>query len=426
MLAAVFVTVLVFAQGRAQAQTPAAAPVVDACLTCHAQLPDTRLSAPAAAFSGTDVHRGAGFRCVDCHGGDVAAADKTRAHDATKGFKGVPKGQAQIATCAKCHSDAEFMRRFSPRQRVDQAAEYVTSVHGKLLATGDTRVATCASCHGAHGIRLVNDAKAPVYPSNVAATCAACHADATHMAGYTLPDKSPLPTNQLALYQTSVHYAALTKGNDLSAPTCNDCHGNHGAAPPGAGSAVNVCATCHAVFGQKFATSVHAQIFDRGCVECHSNHAVLKPTDTLLGTDPKAGLCASCHSGADDKGAAAAAHILGDFIRLSAGIEQSAATVARLKNAGMEMDAQELALATAKTRLTLARTEMHAFDPVAVTTVVDEGLKMVAAVDQAGDRAASELRFRRRGLAVSLGAILLVIVGLGLKIRQIERRSVHR
>jgi DnaJ-class molecular chaperone len=103
------------------------------------------------------------------------------------------------------------------------------------------------------------------------------------MSGYTLGTK-PLPTNQLAEYQQSVHYLALTKGNDLSAPTCNDCHGNHGAAPPGAGSVVNVCGTCHAVFAQKFATSVHAQIFDKACVECHGNHAVLKPSDEMLGT----------------------------------------------------------------------------------------------------------------------------------------------
>ena len=101
------------------------------------------------------------------------AADKVRAHDAARGFRGAPSGQAQINTCTRCHSDAEFMRRFSPKQRVDQGAEYVTSVHGKRLATGDTRVATCASCHGAHGVRAVNDAKSPVFPTRVAATCAA-------------------------------------------------------------------------------------------------------------------------------------------------------------------------------------------------------------------------------------------------------------
>jgi predicted CXXCH cytochrome family protein len=313
------------------------------------------------------------------------------------------------------------MRKYAPRQRVDQAVEYATSVHGKRLASGDQNVATCVSCHGAHGIRRVNDAKSPVFAVNVAGTCAACHASPSHMAGYTLPNKQPLPTNQLALYQQSVHYAALTKGNDLSAPTCNDCHGNHGAAPPSVESVVNVCGTCHAVFAQKFAPSVHAQIFDRGCVECHSNHDVRQPSDAMLGTDAKS-VCATCHSGADDKGLAAAASMRGDIEKLKAALNKSSAAVSGLVNAGMEMSAQELAIGAARTKLTLARTEMHAFDPARVTPLVAEGLATLASVDSAGQAALAELRFRRRGLAASLAAILLVVVGLALKIRQLERR----
>jgi predicted CXXCH cytochrome family protein len=389
------------------------------CVSCHAGLADARLATPAAAFAQPDVHREQGFACTDCHGGDGSAADKQRAHDTAHKFRGKPAGQAVIATCARCHSDAAFMRRFAPRQRIDQAAEYATSVHGKLLASGDPRVATCASCHGAHGIRRVNDARSAVFPTKVAGTCAACHADVAHMSSYTLAGK-PLPTNQLALYRQSVHYTALTKGNDLSAPTCNDCHGNHGAAPPGAGSVVNVCGTCHAVFAQKFATSVHSQIFDRGCVECHSNHAVLKPSDEMLGTDA-ASLCGTCHSGADDKGAQAATQMRGDIERLKAGLGRSSANVEGLKNAGMEMSAQELAIGTARTRLTLARAEVHTFDAAHVTPAVAEGMAALAEVDAAGDKAAAELRFRRRGLAASLGAILLVVLALAVKIRQLER-----
>jgi predicted CXXCH cytochrome family protein len=393
----------------------------NACLTCHATLSDARLSKPAALFSAPDIHRERGFACVDCHGGDPAAADKVRSHDAAHLFKGKPSGQAVIATCARCHSDAELMRRFAPRQRVDQAAEYATSVHGKQLAVGDTKVATCASCHGAHGIRLVNDAKSPVFPTNVAATCATCHADERHMAGYKLADGSPLPTNQLADYQKSVHYAALTKGNDLSAPTCNDCHGNHGAAPPGVGAVANVCGTCHAVFAQKFQASPHASIFDKGCVECHSNHAVLQPSDEMLGAKGHA-ICATCHSGADDKGAVSADAMRGSIDRLKSGIDSSGLLIAGVRNAGMEVSAHELALGEARSQLTLARTEMHASDPARVDGVVQEGLKILTGVNQGGQQAVAELTFRRRGLAVSLGAILLVVIAIGLKVRQIDRR----
>ena len=211
-----FVALAFLGVGAPSAAAAAQAPTVsNQCVACHSTLSDQRLSTPAKLFSGQDVHRDRGFECVDCHGGNPTTGAKTQAHDfagksSAMAFRGKPAGQAVIATCARCHSDAELMRTYAPKQRIDQATEYATSVHGKQLAAGDTKVATCASCHGAHGVRLVNDAKSPVFPTNVAATCAACHADGKRMAGYKLADGSPLPTHQYADYQTSVHYRALT------------------------------------------------------------------------------------------------------------------------------------------------------------------------------------------------------------------------
>jgi len=400
----------------AAAQT-AAAP---GCITCHQALPDTTMAAPPSLF-GEDVHRARGFTCVDCHGGDPAATDKARAHDRALGYRGKPTGKAVIDVCARCHSDAGFMRKYAPRQRVDQASEYATSVHGQQLAKGDMKVATCVSCHGAHGIRGVSDAKSPVFPLNVAATCAKCHADAEHMKGYTLPDGSPLPTDQHLQYEKSVHYAALAKKNDLSAPTCNDCHGNHGAAPPGVGAVVNVCGTCHAVFATKFALSTHSQVFTRGCVECHQNHAVVQPSDAMLGTQAPA-LCVTCHAEGDN-GYAAAQTMRSEIERLKQTVESSSELVGRAGNAGMEMSDEELALREARNHLTLARTEVHTFDVKAVQKVLQDGFDITGKVDQSGQAALGELRFRRTGLAISLGAILLVVIALGLKVRQIDRTA---
>jgi predicted CXXCH cytochrome family protein len=413
-----YVPLLALLAAPAAAQ-PAAAP--NRCLACHAGLAEARLSEPAARFSGPDVHRDHGFACVDCHGGDPAQTDAARAHDRAKGFRGAPRGEAQIAVCARCHSDASLMRKFAPSERVDQAAEYATSVHGKRLAQGDQNVATCASCHGAHGIRPVSDAQSPVYATNVAATCATCHADPQHMAGYKDEAGAPLATTQYADYQKSVHYEALTKSGDLSAPTCNDCHGNHGATPPGVDSIVNVCGTCHAVFAQKFATSVHAIAFDRGCVECHGNHAIAKPTDAMLGTDSQA-ICSTCHSGDDDAGAQAATQMRSDIERLKSRLDQSTALVAEVGNAGIETGDEQLALREARNQLTVARTEVHAFTPATVDAAVAHGIETLDGVDAAGHAGERELRFRRRGLAVSLGLILVFVVALALKIRQIDRR----
>jgi predicted CXXCH cytochrome family protein len=329
-----------------------------------------------------------------------------------------------IETCARCHADGAFMRRYNPRQRVDQAAEYATSVHGQRLAQGDEKVATCASCHAAHGIRRVSDAKSPVFRTNVAGTCAGCHADPRHMAGYTGAGGAPLSTSQFADYQKSVHYRALAKANDLTAATCNDCHGNHGAAPPGVGAIVNVCGTCHAVFAEKFTTSVHKEIFEKGCVECHGNHAIAQPSDDMLGTKSP-GICGPCHSPGDksDKGTAAAGTMRSEIDRLKSAIETSRTLLTRVKYAGIEVGDAELTLREAGTKLTLARTEVHAFDPSRVAPIVAEGMALVGEVDRAGQRGLAELQYRRRGLAGSLVAILLVVAALVLKIRQIDRRD---
>jgi predicted CXXCH cytochrome family protein len=404
--------------GVAAAAAQPAGPTAVGCVACHQGLGDARLSGPAAAF-GEDVHRARGFTCADCHGGDPTATDQARAKDRARGYRGKPAGAAVIEVCARCHSDAEFMRKYAPRQRVDQASEYATSVHGQQLAKGDTKVATCISCHGAHGIREVSDAKSPVFPLNVATTCARCHASAEHMKGYTLPDGSPLATDQHVQYEKSVHYEALTKKSDLSAPTCNDCHGNHGAAPPGVGAVANVCGTCHAIFATKFALSTHSQIFERGCVECHRNHDVERPSDALLGTDNTA-LCSTCHADGDN-GFKAARTMRAEIERLKQSIESSAGLVGRAENAGMEMSDQELALREARNHLTLARTEVHTFDLAKVQKVLEEGFGIAGKVDQDGQTALDELRFRRTGLAVSLLAILVVVVALALKIRQIDR-----
>lgn len=399
--------------------TPAAAQTAaNQCLACHSNLPSQALSAPAKAFPG-DIHQQRGFACVDCHGGDAASADPTLAHSTALGYRGKPSGTQIVAVCSRCHSDAEFMRKFSPLQRVDQAVEYASSTHGKRLAAGDLQVATCVSCHGAHDVRVVNDPRSPAFPTNVASTCAACHSSAERMKPYTLAGGGPLPTNQRTEYERSVHHTALA--SDMSAPTCNDCHGNHGAAPPGVSSLTTVCGTCHTVFASKFATSVHAQIFERSCIECHGNHAVLPTSDDMIGTS-NGTLCSACHEGPDDPGAVGAERMRASLDGFKRALEASESLIGEARNAGMEVGDQELLLSEARTKLVLARTEIHAFDPATLDSVVIEGTKLLAGVDESGHRALGELAFRRRGLFLSMGAILLMAIALWLKIKDLEQR----
>jgi len=432
-LCAVVAAALVSIAAPAFAQ-PRAEP--NSCATCHATLADARLSAPANVFAGQDVHREKGFACIDCHGGNPTTGDKGQSHDVSgrssaMAFRGKPTGQTVIATCARCHSDAEIMRTFAPKQRVDQATEYATSVHGKRLATGDTNVATCASCHGAHGVRMVSDAKSPVFPTNVATTCASCHADTKRMGEYKLPDGSPLPTHQFADYQQSVHFTALTKNNDLSAPTCNDCHGNHGARPPEVESMAFVCGTCHGKQAELFRQATMKPAFDEAelgeCIVCHGNHRIVAPSDELLFHAPladgaRATGCYTCHPDAADAALAISTAVHADLGGLEARIAEARATLADADAKGMPVAEAEYELTGATDALVEARALVHLFRREPVDEACARGTKVADAALAQGHAAIEAFYFRHRWLGVSLVGIAFVITSLWLKLRQVDRR----
>jgi predicted CXXCH cytochrome family protein len=388
------------------------------CIECHAKLEDTRLSAPAKLFD-NDIHHARGLSCNDCHGGDPNADTKEGAKDPRKGYLGKPRTLDIPAYCGKCHSDATLMKRFNPSLRVDQEKEYYTSNHGKLLKTGEQRVATCISCHSVHGIRSVKDPLASVYPGNVAETCAKCHASADYMRGLGIP------SDQYAKYKTSVHAKALYDKQDLSAPTCNDCHGNHGATPPGIASVANVCGQCHARQAELFQTSPHKAAFDQKqlaeCITCHSNHAIAKPGDQMIGTQQGA-LCINCHSNGD-KGFAAAGLMRSRIDELIGSIDKSTEILNRAERAGMEVSKPKFELKGATDALTHARVLIHSSSPGEVEKVVGPGLEAAGQGYQAGLGALAERSYRRKGLAVSLVFILFLAGLVYLKIRQIESRQ---
>ena len=398
--------------------SPTSAQKKSSCIECHIKLDDPRLSAPAKQFD-NDIHRARGLSCNDCHGGDPNADTKEAAKDPRKGYLGKPKTVDIPAYCGKCHSDANLMKRFNPSLRVDQEREYYTSVHGQKLKTGETRAATCISCHSVHGIRSPKDPLSTVYPSNVAETCSKCHASADYMRGFGIPN------DQYAKYKTSVHAQAIYEKQDLSAPTCNDCHGNHGATPPGIASVANVCGQCHARQAELFQTSPHKAAFDQKelgeCITCHSNHAIAKPSDQLLGTQQGA-LCVNCHSNGD-KGFVAAGMMRSRIDELIASIDKSTKILGEAERKGMEVSKPKFELKAATDALTHARVLIHSSSTVEVEKVVEPGLDAAGKGYQAGLGALSELSFRRKGLAVSLVFILFLAVLVYLKIKQIESRQ---
>jgi predicted CXXCH cytochrome family protein len=369
-------------------------------LTAAAPLLAQQPSSPADLFKG-DVHASAGLTCASCHGGAAVPTAITRTDIAP--------------LCARCHSDAAYIRRFNPRLRVDQYAQYLTSTHGKRMSAGETRVATCSDCHGAHGIRLISDATASVAPPNVAKTCARCHADPVRMSAFGRQ------ATAYADWSAGVHAAALLQRGDTSAPTCSTCHGSHGATPPGIDSVVAVCSQCHVREAELYRASPKRAIFEilgqKECIACHNNHRIAAPDDRWIGLAGPA-VCARCHDETTG-GASTIKSVRSTLDRLEQRDSEAAALLAGAEQAGMLVDDGRTALREAHEHLIRARVLVHAFAEQPFASMASEGLVAADRAERVATGAMRELRVRRTGLLVAVLFTSGLLVTLWLKIRSL-------
>jgi len=385
----------------------------NSCLDCHSQL-EAELRAPADAFK-QDIHQQFGLGCVDCHGGNPGQDDVDLAKD--KSFKGSPKRSQIPEFCASCHSNAATMRTFNPNLRVDQLSQYWTSRHGQLLKKGDTNVAVCTDCHGQHGIQSAKYPKSMTFPWNIPQTCGRCHASADFMKDYKIS------TNQLDEYKQSVHAKALFYKKDLSAPTCNDCHGNHGAFPPEVKSIASVCRQCHPSTGELFSKSPHKKAFDdmgmSECEACHGNHKILRPSNDMLGTGEKS-VCIQCHE-SGSKGYQAAADLGRIFDTLQTQFQRNEDMLALAEKKGVEVSQPKFQLQDVNTILVSAKNLTHGLAVEDIREKAGEGEKILAEVRQAGGKALQEAKFRRTGLVIATAFLALFGLALFLKIRDMTK-----
>ena len=406
---------------------PAALPADYSCSLCHRKGGDLWTeNTPVTDEShlAADVHWQKGLLCHDCHGGAPTLAEfKNHRDDPT--FRSLHSRASIPGFCGRCHSNIETMRRFAPSTRTDQEAEYWSSGHGRRLKASsgedesqvDKAVATCVDCHGGHGILAVNNVNAPVYPTNVAKTCARCHADQSKMAGRTFGGR-PLGHLQFEQWRRGVHGRALLEKGDLSAATCNDCHGNHGALPPGVDSVANACGTCHGKIANLFAETRMKHKFQEaglpGCATCHGTHETIQPSDELLGMQ-SGSICARCHNpenpqyGATLAGDAAARAMRERLDQLKDQIARSEALVRDAERLGMEVRGPRFDLRQAFDALTNGRTLIHSFKPAPLEEALGEGLTVTDEVEARARAALREHTNRRVWLATSLVPILMVV-----------------
>ena len=374
------------------------------------------LKAPAESFA-ADVHKQYGLGCHDCHGGNPAQDDIELAKD--KSFKDAPKRAEIPEFCGSCHSDSAYMRKFNPNIRVDQISLYWTSQHGQLLKKGDANAAVCTDCHGVHGIMAANFPKSQTFPWNIPQTCGRCHANADFIKGYGIP------VRQVDDYKQSVHARALFDKKDLSAPVCNDCHGNHGAAPPEVTSIAFVCRQCHPSAGDLFSKSPHKEAFDAlgisECEACHGNHRISRPSDDIL-AGGKTDVCVQCHDAGTEP------HQTGLKIKQQidnfvASSEAARALLAGAERKGVDVSEALFKLQDATTALVLARNLTHGLSLSEIEANLGDGGKVLAEVKVRGEAALREAKFRRSGLIIATLFIMLLAAALYLKIRQIQAQS---
>lgn len=385
----------------------------NSCVECHNELED-ELKAPIEAFE-QDVHQRFGLSCSDCHGGNSKEEDIDLAKDRT--FKGSPSRLENPEFCGTCHSDPNYMRKYNPGIRIDQLELYKTSQHGHLLQKGDKKAAVCSDCHGIHGILEATQPKSMVFPWNIPQTCSECHSDKEYMGEYKIP------TNQWEEYKESVHAQALLQKKDLSAPVCNDCHGNHGANPPEITSIAFVCRQCHPSTGELFSESPHKEAYAAmrisECEACHGNHEILKPSDEMLGTGEEA-VCIQCHD-PDTKPYQIASTFKTRLDFLVERFNHVDDVLETAEKKGVEVSEPKFRLMEANTALVLARNLTHSLNVSDFEENISEGEQVLVEVQGLGEAALREAKFRRTGLIIATVFIILLAIALFFKIRQIER-----
>jgi hypothetical protein len=400
------------------------------CATCHASV-DARQHDIATQWQAS-VHGQNGIGCADCHGGDPTSDQVTVAMDPARGFTGVPDRTATVNVCGTCHSDVDKMRQY--QIPTDQYAKYRTSVHGeRLLTASDTRVAICTDCHGVHDVKKASDPTAKVYPLNVPALCASCHADPELMAPYGIP------TDQYAIYQQSIHGQQLLVKSDLRAPTCASCHGSHDAQPPTSANVVDVCGKCHTATQALYEQSRHAELaVGPKCWTCHGTHDVALPDESrFFHPKPPEIDCTTCHDPSDRTLKLSADQFTNDadrrcdtchhpdsiiyaqadgiyttLSRANAAYLDAESKINEAASAGMLVTDADVQLTEARTSLIRARAAVHTTKLTEVATLADAATASAAKARDFAETRLSESLFRREAMVVVLALIMVTILAL--------------
>jgi cytochrome b subunit of formate dehydrogenase len=197
--------------------------------------------------------------------------------------------------CGECHREDGKAASTPELIEKNPLADYSSSVHGMgLTGKGLSVSAVCTDCHTTHMAMKMSDERSSVHPTNVQATCGACHQ---------------------GIYETYLQsdhaYTDEIEGKEY--PSCVKCHSAHVISTVSQDkfmSEVTVqCGSCHEETAKTYMTTYHGKAYQLGyfesarCSDCHGSHNILKSTNPASMTSPEnlVATCASCHEGANER-----------------------------------------------------------------------------------------------------------------------------
>ncbi len=248
------------------------------CSGCH----DKEAKDYATSIHGVSHAMGASgaANCWDCHGSHGILPVKDPSSPVFK--LNLPE------TCAKCHNNPDLTREYQMKHP-EAASQYLDSIHGQaLLKMGLIVAPSCNDCHGTHSIKRAVDRDSPINHANVAKTCGKCHVGIEETYNKSIhgqllakgDSRGPVCTDchtahdivnptgnnfkaisdtrcgkchadRLEHYSETYHGKAMALGKPNVAPAvaaCYDCHGHHDVQPPSNPashlSSTNILATC--------------------------------------------------------------------------------------------------------------------------------------------------------------------------------------
>lgn len=248
-----------------------------------------------------------GFDCIDCHTDmegieefphaprlslpDCGSCHETSQKTYIEGFfKPLQKkGYTSIPNCVDCHGRHKISWKGKPRQvcgvcHQDILNQFYDSAHWNK-ETGESDV-TCVSCHSPHHKDEKSNYTKAGWKIQITEYCRACHQE------------------QVENYDLSNHFKQLKKDN-ISSPTCSDCHARHKVLSPRDPESLvsvarldQVCTNCH----KGYIESIHRPKTGddprlETCVVCHTGHTtdMLPEVKSTIYDIALAGVCLKCH-----------------------------------------------------------------------------------------------------------------------------------